>query len=87
MDWVNTLSAGGGIDGSNYKDFTLAFELTPQGMHSLDDILLASFSYLAMLKQQPFPAEIFAERQKLVRWGFYISGTKNAVATGQRFGD
>ncbi len=76
---VNTLSAGGGIDGSNYKDFTLAFELTPQGMHALDDILLASFSYLAMLKQQPFPAEIFSERQKLVRWSFLYQEQKTPL--------
>ena len=31
---VNQLSAGGGIDGSNYKDFTIAFELTEQGRHA-----------------------------------------------------
>ncbi len=76
---VNTLSAGGGIDGSNYKDFTLAFELTPQGMHALDDILLASFSYLAMLKKQPFPSGIFAERQKLVRWSFLYQEQKTPL--------
>jgi insulysin len=68
--WVNGLSAGGGIDGSNYKDFTLAFELMPAGMFHLEDILAQSFAYLAMLKQQPFPAALFAERQKLVSWGF-----------------
>ncbi|HCU64726.1 MAG TPA: peptidase M16 [Rheinheimera sp.] len=76
---VNSLSAGGGIDGSNYKDFTLAFELTPQGMLAQDEILLASFSYLAMLKQQPFPAEIFAERQKLVRWSFLYQEQKTPL--------
>jgi insulysin len=68
--WVNGLSAGGGIDGSNYKDFTLAFELMPEGMFHLDDILAESFAYLAMLKQQPFPSSLFLERQKLVSWGF-----------------
>ncbi|WP_333798311.1 insulinase family protein [Rheinheimera sp.] len=76
---VNSLSAGGGIDGSNYKDFTLAFELTPQGMLAQDEILLASFSYLAMLKQQPFPADIFAERQKLVRWSFLYQEQKTPL--------
>ncbi len=68
--WVNGLSAGGGIDGSNYKDFTLAFELMPAGMFHLDDILAESFAYLALLRQHPFPATLFAERQKLVSWGF-----------------
>lgn len=68
--WVNGLSAGGGIDGSNYKDFTLAFDLTPLGMVHLDDILVESFAYIALLKAQPFPMTLFAERQKIVQWSF-----------------
>ena len=74
--WVNAMSAGGGIDGSNYKDFTLSFELTPQGMSQQREILLESFSFLAMLKQQPFPAHLFADRQKLVQWSFIYQEQK-----------
>lgn len=68
--WVNAMSAGGGIDGSNYKDFTLSFELMPDGMLHQEQILQESFSYLAMLKQQPFPEHLFRERQQLVHWSF-----------------
>src|SRR5690606_28280631 len=52
---VNQLSAGGGIDGSNYKDFTVAFELTDSGLQQRDAILQALFSAIAGLKQQPLP--------------------------------
>ncbi|MFN6971674.1 MAG: insulinase family protein [Rheinheimera sp.] len=68
--WVNAMSAGGGIDGSNYKDFTLSFELMPEGMQHQEQIMLESFGYLAMLKQQPFPENLFRERQQLVQWSF-----------------
>lgn len=68
--WVNAMSAGGGIDGSNYKDFTLSFELMPEGMLHQEQIMQDSFSYLAMLKQQPFPETLFRERQQLVQWSF-----------------
>jgi len=67
---VNGLSAGGGIDGSNYKDFTLAFELTQLGMLHQDEILRASFAYFALLRQQAFPQHLFEERQRLVHWSF-----------------
>jgi len=42
---VNQLSAGGGIDGSNYKDFTLAFELTQLGRQQ----------YQQVVHKAPFP--------------------------------
>lgn len=74
--WVNAMSAGGGIDGSNYKDFTLSFELMPEGMQQQEQILLESFSYLAMLKQQPFPQTLFRERQQLVQWSFLYQENK-----------
>jgi insulysin len=74
--WVNAMSAGGGIDGSNYKDFTLSFELMPEGMLQQEQILLESFSYLAMLKQHPFPQNLFSERQQLVQWSFIYQEVK-----------
>ncbi|MBZ9611689.1 insulinase family protein [Rheinheimera maricola] len=78
---VNQLSAGGGIDGSNYKDFTVAFELTEQGLLERDTILHALFSTLAMLKQQAFPTALFAERQKLLQWGFLYQEPSTALQT------
>jgi secreted Zn-dependent insulinase-like peptidase len=66
QDLVNQLSAGGGIDGSNYKDFTISFELTEKGLAERDRILQALFSMLAMLKAMPLPQPLFAERQKLL---------------------
>lgn len=67
---VNALSAGGGIDGSNYKDFTLAFELTNAGMTARDHILQSCFAYFAMLRRQAFPQHLFQERQRLIQWSF-----------------
>lgn len=68
--WVNQLSAGGGIDGSNYKDFTIAFELTQLGRKHYQRIVELTFAKIALLKYQPFPKALFAERQKLLQWSF-----------------
>ena len=78
---VNQLSAGGGIDGSNYKDFTLAFELTDKGLTARDAILQALFSFLAMLKAQPLPDALFAERQKLLNWAYLYQEPSTALQT------
>ncbi len=67
---VNGLSAGGGIDGSNYKDFSLAFELTHHGLDGIMDILQASFGYFALLRHQAFPRQLFQERQRIVQWSY-----------------
>lgn len=67
---VNQLSAGGGIDGSNYKDFTIAFELTDNGLLQQENILKALYSAIARLKSQPLPGSLFAERQKLLQWSY-----------------
>lgn len=75
---VNGLSAGGGIDGSNYKDFTLAFELTQLGMQAQNRIMQASFAYFALLRQQAFPQQLFEERQRLVHWSFLYQEPKNS---------
>lgn len=74
---VNALNAGGGIDGSNYKDFTLAFELTASGMNSVKAIVEQSFGYLQLLKQHPFPESLFFERQRLCQWSFLYQEPKS----------
>lgn len=81
LDLVNQLSAGGGIDGSNYKDFSLAFDLTEQGLAQRDTILQALFCQIARLKQQAFPAALFKERQKLLAWSFLYQDPATTLQT------
>ena len=77
--WVNQLSAGGGIDGSNYKDFTLSFELTEQGVVAREQILEALFGQLQLLRQSPFPEHLFIERQRLVQWSYLYQEPSTAL--------
>jgi len=78
---VNQLSAGGGIDGSNYKDFTIAFELTAAGRAHYRDIVAALFSKLHLLAQTPFPTALFLERQRLLNWSFQFFEPTTALQT------
>ncbi|WNO60726.1 insulinase family protein [Rheinheimera sp. MMS21-TC3] len=79
--WVNQLSAGGGIDGSNYKDFTIAFELTDQGLSQRDAIVSSLFSYLALLKSKPLPIDLYQEKQILLEWAYLYQEPADELET------
>lgn len=81
QELVNQLSAGGGIDGSNYKDFTISFDLTEQGLQQRDTILQALFGQLANLASEPLPQALFAERQKLLQWSYLYQEPATAQQT------
>ncbi len=81
---VNQLSAGGGIDGSNYKDFTVSFELTRKGRTNTESILTALYQALARIKGQPLPRELFLERQQLLHWSFIYQEPSDALQTASQ---
>ncbi|KKO46847.1 peptidase [Arsukibacterium ikkense] len=81
---VNQLSAGGGIDGSNYKDFTISFELTRTGKANTQSIICALYRALARIKQQPLPQALFFERQKLLHWSFIYQEPTDALQTASQ---
>uniref|UniRef100_UPI002FDB5829 insulinase family protein n=1 Tax=Arsukibacterium sp. TaxID=1977258 RepID=UPI002FDB5829 len=81
---VNQLSAGGGIDGSNYKDFTVAFELTEAGLADQTAVLTALFSTIALLKHSPFPEHLFKERQSLLQLAYRYPEPANALQTASQ---
>jgi insulysin len=70
QQWAMGISAGSGINGSNFKDFNISISLTPQGEAHVDEILDIVFGYLTLLKQQPLPLHYFTEKQILAELSF-----------------
>ncbi|MGS2721331.1 insulinase family protein [Paraglaciecola aestuariivivens] len=50
QNWATTLSAGGGIEGSNFKDFNINLQLTDLGIQHEDQIIAGFFSYIQLLQ-------------------------------------
>jgi len=48
-NWVTNLIAGSGIEGEDFKDFNVSFQLTEQGLANRDHILQALFSFIALI--------------------------------------
>ena len=49
--WINALSAGGGINGSNFKDFNISVALTDEGIEYYQDIVEIVFEYICLINQ------------------------------------
>ncbi|WP_194757310.1 insulinase family protein [Aliidiomarina indica] len=64
--WITELSAGGGMSGYNFKDFTLNLQLTDAGMLRIDTILQACFQFIRTVAKQGLEPELYAERQKMI---------------------
>jgi insulysin len=50
-NWATSLSAGGGIEGSTFKDFNINLQLTDEGIQYADEVITALFSYIKLMKE------------------------------------
>ena len=64
--WVNTLSAGSGVGGSNFKDFCVSFGLTKEGLHHEGSIIETLFSYLRLIEKQGLEAWRYEEKRQVL---------------------
>ncbi|MDF2177127.1 insulinase family protein [Aliiglaciecola sp. CAU 1673] len=68
--WVTSLSAGGGIQGRNFKDFNVSMQLTDAGAEHVEEILESLFCCLELIKQKGIEQWRFEERQKFGQLAF-----------------
>ncbi len=68
--FINALSAGDGISGSNFKDFNISLELTQAGEDDLEIVLNEVFAYLHWLERQTIPNYLYDEQKNLTDISF-----------------
>jgi insulysin len=71
QNWATSLSAGGGIEGSNFKDFNINLQVTDLGIQNKEQIVKTLFSYISMIKQEGFVAWRLDEMAKLNHLAWY----------------
>jgi secreted Zn-dependent insulinase-like peptidase len=75
--WVLGLTAGSGINGSNFKDFNISFHLTELGESKVNEITTIVFQYIHLMKKSPLPESYFQEKKTLAEIAFkYAEKTK-----------
>lgn len=68
--WIHSLAAGGGISGSNFKDFNINMQLTELGVQHADAIVSYVFGFIALIRQQGLQAWRYGERQTSIANAF-----------------
>ncbi|MGD8174010.1 insulinase family protein [Vibrio sp. TRT 21S02] len=68
--WITSLSAGGGVSGSNYREFTISCALTEEGIAHSDDIIQAIFAYIELIKKEGFDEWRYLEKQAVLESAF-----------------
>lgn len=68
--WAFRLTAGSGINGSNFKDFNVSVALTEIGEQHIDDIVSIVFSYIKLLRQSVIERHYFDEKKSIAMVSF-----------------
>ncbi|USD66015.1 insulinase family protein [Vibrio sp. SCSIO 43136] len=68
--WINSLGAGGGMSGNNYREFTVSCTLTPEGLDHVDEIVTTTFEYLALIKAQGYQEWRYNEKRAVMESAF-----------------
>ena len=71
-NWATSLSAGGGIEGSTFKDFNINLQLTDEGIKYADEVITAIFSYIQLIKENGIASWRIKETANLnqLMWDF-----------------
>ena len=82
--WAIRLTAGSGINGSNFKDFNVSISLTDLGECHIDEIIEIIFSYLKLLTNKPIDELYYLERKAMSELSFnYLEKIKPLHSVSQ----
>ncbi len=68
--WALALTAGSGINGSNFKDFNINISLSELGEQNINAIISIVFSYIQLLKNTPLNEQYYREKKALAELSF-----------------
>ena len=68
--WALGLTAGSGINGSNFKDFNISISLSEMGAININEIISIVFAYINLLKKSPLNEQYYKEKKALAELSF-----------------
>jgi len=68
--WALALTAGSGINGSNFKDFNISIALTELGETHLNEVVDIVFAYITLLNNNDIAEYYYQEKQKITNLAF-----------------
>lgn len=68
--WAIGLTAGSGVNGSNFKDFNISIPLTVEGENHIDEIISIVFSYISLMKNNEIAPHYYEDKQSISELAF-----------------
>lgn len=68
--WITALAAGGGVSGSNFREFTVSVNLTAEGMQVINKIVRTIFQYIELIRQQGMDEWRYKEKKAVLESAF-----------------
>lgn len=68
--YITHLSAGGGVRGTNYREFTISVALTAKGLHHIDDIVNYIFQTLSLIAERGLQSWRYDEKKRVQEMAF-----------------
>lgn len=73
--WITSLSAGGGASGSNYREFSISFSLTHEGVKQVDNIIQSLFTQIKLIAAQGLNEWRYLEKRAVLESAFRFQET------------
>ncbi|GAM69318.1 protease III precursor [Vibrio sp. JCM 19236] len=68
--WITSLAAGGGVSGSNFREFTVGCLLTQEGLEHTEEIVELILSYIKLVCEQGIEDWRYFEKQAVLESAF-----------------
>ncbi len=79
QELITSLTAGGGISGSNFREFSISCSLTKQGIEKVDDIISCIFEYIELIRQQGLAQWRYEEKQAVLESAFRFQEASRSI--------
>ncbi|OEE68133.1 peptidase M16 [Enterovibrio norvegicus FF-33] len=79
--YINNLSAGGGISGSNFREFTVSVSLTEVGLNHIDDIVAYLFQAIHLIREQGLNEWRYKEKRAVQEKAFRYQEPSRPIDT------
>ncbi|WP_199711770.1 insulinase family protein [Alginatibacterium sediminis] len=78
---INSMAAGGGVNGVGFRDFNIVYSLTEHGTEQIDYIVAQTFAYLNLIQEQGLVHWRYLEKQQVHERAFLYQEESNALDT------
>ncbi|MFM2483690.1 insulinase family protein [Celerinatantimonas yamalensis] len=76
---IQTMAAGGGISGADFREFTLSYQLNEAGLNEIDAIIEATFDYLRLIALNGIEMWRYREKQQVLEHALHFQERLRAI--------